>query len=140
MDRQNFVCGNDRCGMCCGGNCSSRACSGCGAVQLTRAECDLLLTFAELPFQPVVSRDGAGRPVLAYADEAAGERSEEISPDVITGLADKFLIQVDYDIPLGNYDYRGFEDYPYHGSMALTYRGQQVVDELSISGTGAVTG
>ena len=29
---------------------------------------------------------------------------------------------------LGNYDYHGFEGYPRHRSMALTHRGQQVLD------------
>ena len=39
-----------------------------------------------------------------------------------------------YDIPLNNYNYLGFEDYPLLGSLALTYRGQQVIDELSSQG------
>lgn len=35
---------------------------------------------------------------------------------------------------LNNYNYQGFEDYPLQGSLVLTYRGQQAIDELSIQG------
>ena len=35
---------------------------------------------------------------------------------------------------LSNYDYHGFEGYPRHGSMALTHRGQQVLDQLYLLG------
>lgn len=32
--------------------------------------------------------------------------------DCRDSFVDKYLIQIDYDIPLNNYNYLGFEDYP----------------------------
>ena len=47
-------------------------------------------------------------------------------------LEKKGLISVDYDKPLGGFD--GYGDYPVKGSMALTQRGQQVLELLEYQG------
>ena len=124
------VCKGNHCGICCGGECSR-----CGVLELTCEEAAFLVTFAELPFQPVVSKTDLKCPVFAYRSLGAEEATvNDISPETISSLVDKYLIQIDYDIPLNNYNYLGFEDYPLLGSLALTYRGQQVIDELSSQG------
>ena len=126
LSQKNTLCGGNHCGKCCGGSCS-----GCGSLELTQAEADFLLTFAELPFQPVVGKDVSDCHVYAFPACMSEESPKpDVRPEVISALAGKGLIEADYDIPLRNYDYQGFEDYPLHGSMALTIRGQQVLDQL----------
>ena len=56
------------------------------------------------------------------------------SPERISSLANRGLIRVDYDIPLLNYDYAEYRAYPLHGSMALTMRGQEIIELLEIQG------
>lgn len=126
MERVDITCNRNHCGGCCQGHCS-----GCGMLELTQEEEGFLLTFAELPFQPLVSKSGSEVPVYAYLEELD---ETNVRPDVIQALAVKGLIQVDYKIPLNNYEYQGFEDYPIHGSMALTYSGQLIIDELFYRG------
>ena len=126
LSQKNTLCGGNHCGKCCGGSCS-----GCGSLELTQAEANFLLTFAELPFQPVVGKSVSDCPVYAFPACTPEENHVPgVHPELISVLAGKGLIEVDYDIPLSNYDYQGFEGYPLHGSMALTYRGQQVLDQL----------
>ena len=129
----NTVCGRNCCGKCCG-----RSSGGCGSLELTQAEANLLLTFAVLPFQPVVGKDTSDRPVYAYPEGMVEEHlTTNVCPEIISALMGKGLIEVDYNIPLRNFGYSGFEDYPLHGSMALTLRGQQVMDQLFFLGFGA---
>ena len=126
MSQKNTLCGGNHCGKCCGGSCN-----GCGSLELTQAEATFLLTFSVLPFQAVVGKDISDFPVYAYPVCALEENpGPDVRPELISALAGKGLIEVDYDIPLSNYDYHGFEGYPRHGSMALTHRGQQVLDQL----------
>ena len=121
LDQETETCDGDHCGKCCGGNCG-----GCGAIELTQEEIALLLRFAVLPFLPVVSTSFGGKAVLA---ESGGSDNAELS-ECIASLASKRLIQLDFDIPLSNYDYCGFDEYPVRGSMALTILGQTAIDRL----------
>lgn len=119
-------CGHTHCGACCGGSCGGC----CGALELTGPELALLRRFAQLPFLPVARREEAGLPVcLEDGPEAA-----EASGAAILGLRQKQLIQLDYDIPLSNFTYSDYGQYPCRGSMALTARGQAVLDLLEIRG------
>lgn len=52
----------------------------------------------------------------------------------ILGLAGKGLIRLDYDMPLRGFDYAAYREYPLHGSMALTGRGQDVLEQIEILG------
>lgn len=109
----------------CGGNCGS--CSGCGReLELTEKEIDLLNTLAQIPFLPVARRLGEDKPIYPEA-----ENVEEMSL-VLQCLEKKNLISLDYDKPL-----KGCEagaDYPIQGSMALTQRGQQVLELMEYQG------
>ena len=101
-------------------------CCGCcrgGELELTAAELALLRRLATLPFLPLARRADAETPVCLEADTAA-----------ILGLAQKQLVRLDYDMPLVNFDYAGYAAYPCRGSMALTARGQTVLDLLDIQG------
>lgn len=121
-------CGGDHCGACCGG-----ACTGCGGtLWLTQGEIALLLQFAQIPFLPVARRRDSDEPL--YLGD--GEKTAEEMARVITGLHQKRLIRLDYDMPLSNFDYGAYGDCSAKGSMALTARGQQVVEQLEIQGIG----
>lgn len=122
-------CGHDGCGACRGGSCGGCA----GELTLTQAEIDLLDLLAQSPFLPVARRADSETPVCLEA----GAATAETWADAILGLHQKGLIELDYDIPLQNYDYREYANYPCQGSMALTVRGQTVVELLDVRGVSA---
>lgn len=120
------------CGGCSGG-CAGGGCGGgCNGnmLEITPAELTLLERFAQIPFLPVARRWDSETPVYLDADfaDAASYSS------AILGLAQKQLIRLDYDLPLSNFDYAGYDAYPCRGSMALTARGQAAVELLNIQG------
>ena len=118
-------CKQDRCGACCGGSCG-----GCGGeLVLTQPELDLLRRLAQIPFLPVARRADGETPV--YLEDGA---DAAVFSSAILGLYQKQLIELDYDIPLINFDYRAYAPYPCRGSMALTARGQTAVELLDIQG------
>ena len=49
-------------------------------------------------------------------------------------LEKKNLVSIDYSAPLKGFSYAGYEKYPVKGSVALTNRGQQVLDLLEKQG------
>lgn len=113
-------------GNCCG-DCAS--CSGCGrALALTEREVEFLHTLAQIPFLPVARKQGEDKPV--YLEE--GE-PEEMSL-LLQCLEKKNLISLDYDRPLKGFDMGAYKGYPIQGSMALTARGQQVLEILEYQG------
>jgi hypothetical protein len=91
---------------------------------------DLLWRFAEIPFLPVARRWDSETPV--YLEDNT-RPAEELS-QVIQALQLKQLIRLDYDLPLSGFDYAPYANYPAQGSMALTARGQQVIEQLEIQG------
>ena len=115
-------CGN------CSGNCEH--CGGCaGHLVVSPVEWKLLQKLGELPFLPVARSAGENKPI--YFPET--EDGEDYSL-ILTCLEKKGLITLDYDIPLkGTWDNR-YDAYPIRGSMALTLRGQQVLDLVDKQG------
>lgn len=109
-------CGHNNCGACCG-----------GTLELTQKEIALLYRFAQIPFLPVARRADSMAPIYL-------ENGTEDYGAVIAVLEHKQLIDLDYGLPLSNFDYAGYEQYPCKGSMALTARGQTVVELLEIQG------
>ena len=113
--------------MGCNGNCG--ACSGCAReLVLTDREIEFLNLLGQYAFLPVARTMGDLTPV--YLED--GDR-EEMSL-LLQCLEKKGLISLDYDKPL-----RGFEDgayaaYPIRGSMALTERGQKVLELMEYQG------
>lgn len=111
----------------CSGNCA--ACSGCAReLVLTRKEIDFLGTLAQYAFLPVARTLGDLTPV--YLEE--GDR-EEMSL-LLQVLEKKGLISLDYDKPLKGMDERAYAAYPIRGSMALTQRGQKVLELMEYQG------
>ena len=113
--------------MGCNGNCS--ACSGCAReLVLTEKEMDFLHVLGQYAFLPVARTMGDLPPV--YLEE--GDR-EEMSL-LLQCLEKKGLISLDYDKPLRRFDESAYADYPIRGSMALTERGQKVLELMELQG------
>ena len=113
--------------MSCNGNCS--ACSGCAReLVLTQKEIDFLNTLGQYAFLPVARTMGDLTPV--YLEE--GDR-EEMSL-LLQCLEKKGLISLDYDKPLRQSDESAYAAYPIRGSMALTERGQKVLELMEYQG------
>ena len=109
----------------CSGNCGS--CSGCGgSLVMTQEEISFLETFADLPFQPILRNPSQEWPL---SPEDTGEARSQI----LACLEKKGLIDIDYHCPLKGFDYTPWPRH-LHGSAALTARGQEVLDTLSIQG------
>ena len=113
----------------CSGNCGS--CGGCAReLTLTEGELHLLDTLSEIPFLPVARKMGDLDPV--YLEE--NRYSVEEYSLILQCLEKKGLISLDYDKPLKNFDTSAYAAYPIRGSMALTQRGQLVVEMLERQG------
>ncbi len=113
------------CGNCCG-HCGS--CSG-GAVELTVPELRLLQIMGQLPFLPVIE-DGSGTPICL---ESTGCSQEETSKALLC-LQKKQLIALDLHTPLKGFHSIQYDAARHKGSMALTQRGQQILELLDIQG------
>lgn len=111
----------------CNGNCAS--CSGCAReLVLTQKEIDFLNELGQIPFLPVARTMGDLTPVYLET----GER-EEMSL-LLQCLEKKGLISLDFDTPLRGFDDSAYAAYPIRGSMALTERGQKVLEMMEYQG------
>ena len=121
----NLGCGTSNCEKCggCGGGCRRE-------LVLTPPEAALLLRLGEVAFLPVARRYDGETPVcLEEADYTPAEYSEALS-----WLQLKGLVSLDYDLPLRNFDYAAYGEYPLRGSAALTAAGQEAVEVLELQG------
>ena len=115
--------------MSCKGNCGS--CSGCAKVlELTEGEIHILLELGQFAFLPIARRADDMVPVYLEDDRYTREEYSLI----LQVLEQKNLISLDYDRALPYADLQAYGAYPVKGSMALTARGQTVVEMLDISG------
>ena len=115
------------CGSCCG---SCGKCGGCEKeLTLSGEEIALLRQLGQYSFLPLARKASDMTPVFLED----GEKQKERMSLAIQCLEKKMLIDIDYT-PLPGADMRAYEGYPVHGSMALTERGQQVLELLEIQG------
>ena len=115
--------------MGCNGNCGS--CGGCAReLTLTQEEIEFLYRFAQIPFLPVARKMGDLTPVYLEDDRFTLEEYSLI----LQCLEKKGLISLDYDKPLKNFDDSAYAAYPIRGSMALTERGQLVLEMIQRQG------
>jgi len=115
--------------MSCNGNCGG--CSGCAkALVLTEAEIDMLKKLGQIPFLPVARKTDDMTPV--YLEDS--DCTQEEYSLVLQALEQKGLISLDYDAPLTGADMSAYKGFPVQGSMALTGRGQTVLDMLELQG------
>ena len=114
----------------CSGNCS--ACSGCAReLVLTQKEIEFLNILAQFAFLPVARSMGDLTPV--YLED--GDREERGL--LLQCLEKKGLISLDYHKPLKGFDESAYAAYPIRGSMALTERGQKVLELMEYQGIGS---
>ena len=113
-------------------NCQScNGCHGCDrSLTLTEPEREMLETLAQIPFLPIARKTDDPTPV--YLEDNA--HSPEEYSLILQCLEKKGLISLDFDRPLKNADHSRYAAYPIHGSMALTARGQQVIELLELQG------
>ena len=97
----------------CNGNCAS---------------CDFLNMLAQVAFLPVARSMGDLTPV--FLEEGDWEEMSLL----LQVLEKKGLISLDFDKPLKGFDMRAYAAFPIHGSMALTERGQKVLELLEYQG------
>ena len=115
--------------MSCCGDCGH--CAGCpGALELTEQEMDFLHLLGQVAFLPVARKMDDPTPV--YLEN--GPEQQEENALVLQLLEKKGLISLDYDAPLKGASMERYEKYPIKGSMALTQRGQQVLELLDYQG------
>ena len=113
--------------MSCNGNCGS--CSGCAReLVLTQKEIDFLNILGQYAFLPVARTMGDLTPIFLEEGE-----QEEMSL-LLQCLEKKGLISLDYDKPLAGFDESAYAAYPIRGSMALTERGQKVLELMEYQG------
>ena len=113
----------------CSGNCGS--CGGCAAtLELTQAEITLLHELGQYSFLPVARKADDMTPV--YLEQQEYSKAEYSL--ILQCLETKGLISIDYDAPLPGADMSAYREYGVHGSMALTQRGQTVLELLDVQG------
>ena len=120
-------------GSCSGCHSESCGCSSCGHASelvMTRLELDFLQELAQIPFLPVARTMGDLTPV--YLEK--GEAEKEQMSLVLQCLEKKGLISLDYSKPLRGFDDSAYAAYPIRGSMALTERGQKVLELVELQG------
>ena len=106
----------------CSGNCA--ACSGCAReLVLSEGEIAILRELAQYAFLPIARTPADETPI----DPEHPQRESLL----LQILEKKGLISLDYDKPLARCDYGS---YPIRGSMALTQRGQTVLELMEYQG------
>ena len=116
---------SETCNGCCG------SCGGCAKeICLCREEMDFLLVLGQIPFLPVARKAQDMTPI--YLEDT--QYSTEQYSVILQLLEKKGLIDLDYSKPLSGFDMHAYEAYPVHGSIALTARGQAVLDMLDMQG------
>lgn len=111
----------------CAGNCNH--CSGCARdLVLTQKEVDMLEKLGQIPFLPVARKVDSMTPI--YLEEGNVEENSL----VLQCLEKKGLICLDFDKPLRGFCDAAYSAYPLVGSMALTARGQSVLELLQVQG------
>ena len=115
--------------MACNGNCAS--CGGCAReLTVTAWEVEMLRKLGQIPFLPVARKMGDLNPV--YLED--GDHSVEEYSLILQCLEKKGLISLDFAQKIRGFDDSAYAAYPIRGSMALTGRGQQVLEMIELQG------
>ena len=119
---------NHNCATC--GGCGSCGHSCGGALELSEYEIEMLQQLGQFAFLPVARTMGDPAPIYPEGDQL----SQEEYTLILQLLEKKGLITLDFDKPLGNLHPEKYAHYPILGSMALTARGQRVLEILDTQG------
>ena len=107
----------------CAGSCGN--CGGCGSLELGPMEAALLRKLGQFSFLPVARRADDMTPI--YREDT--DFSQEEYSLIIQLLEKKGLVRLEYT-PLIGADMSAYTGYPVHGSMGLTSRGQQALEQI----------
>ena len=120
------------CASCAGtGGCTAcRSCGHANELLLTEEEIDFLRLLGQVAFLPVARKMGDLDPV--YLEE--GEEKKDHYRLLLQCLEKKGVVSLDYSRPLRGFDDSAYSAYPIRGSMALTERGQKVLELLDLQG------
>ena len=125
-----------QCGGSCGGcrsdYCQCSTCGHANELVMTAEELEFIRELAQIPFLPVARTMGDLTPVYL---EKGPEEAEKMSL-ILQCMEKKGLISLDYSMPLKGFDDTAYEKYPIRGSMALTERGQKVLELMDLQGVG----
>ena len=91
---------------------------------------DFLQELAMYAFLPVARK---ADDITPFYPEGT-EHPLEVYSAILMHLERKGLVNIDYSAPIGNYPAELYAAWPVHGSVALTQKGQEVVETLSING------
>ncbi|MDD3537200.1 MAG: hypothetical protein PHH65_02920 [Eubacteriales bacterium] len=119
---QQNACAKTHCGACCGGRCKQE-------MIMAPTEIAILKRLAESPFLPLVKKPHTGDQFMPIPDFISAEYET-----ALLALSSKGLISMDADFPLSNFDYAEYSEQYECGSIALTGRGQAVIDVMEIQG------
>ena len=115
--------------MGCNGNCGS--CGGCAReLVITPWEIEMLKKLGQIPFLPVARKMGDLEPV--YLED--NDHTREEYSLILQTLEKKGLISLDFAVKIRGFDDSAYSSYPIRGSMALTQRGQQVLELMELQG------
>ena len=115
--------------MACNGNCGS--CGGCAKqLLLSEGEITFLNALGQIPFLPIARKADDMTPI--YLEEENYDTATYSL--ILQALEAKGLVDLDYGKPLGGCNMAAYQGYPVHGTVALTQRGQMVVDMLDKQG------
>lgn len=115
--------------MACNGNCG--ACGGCAReLVLTPWEVEMLRKLGQIPFLPVARNMGDLEPV--YLEDEDHTQAEYCL--ILQTMEKKGLISLDFSEKIKGFDDSRYAVYPIRGSMALTLRGQQVLEMIELQG------
>lgn len=95
---------------------------------MTQKEIDFLEKLGQVAFLPVARSMGDLTPIFLEEGE-----QEEMSL-LLQCLEKKGLVSLDYDKPLKGFDESAYAPWPIRGSMALTERGQKVLEMMEYQG------
>ena len=90
----------------------------------------MLDSLSEIPFLPVARKMGDLTPVYLEDEKFSVEEYSLI----LQCLEKKGIIRIDYDGTLPGADMTAYQGLKVHGSMALTARGQEALDDMEILG------
>jgi hypothetical protein len=127
---------DDCTGSGCSGCASSKQCGGCsgcgkGELLLTKGEGQVLLELGQFAFLPIL-QEGRGEACSYHPIPQDVPSMPENFSQVMLALQQKGLITIDPDLAMPNVSYGSWESKDLHcGSIALTAKGQEVVDWLS---------
>lgn len=111
----------------CGGCTQCGGCSGCGSIALTQSQLDVLARFAVMPFYPAGYMLPDDAPVCL--DFCTPEEMQALQ----SLIAQRLISSDPYETVAGA-DLSGYRSFQLHGSVALTRRGQQVIEQLDMQG------